>query len=316
MSIDWQPSASLETMRARAEIIKRIRQFFEARGFLEVETPVLGRFGVTDRYLENIQAYFRGQAYALQTSPEYHMKRLLAAGSGSIFQIARVFRDDELGRWHNPEFSLLEWYQLDMTHHDLLLQVQSLMQTLFSCEPFLIKTYRQAFEEVCGIDPLRAHITDLKKLLKNYDLQHVFTETETDRDQHLFLLMTHVIEPAFTACTAPVALIDFPPSQASLARVEQGVAQRFEVYYRGVELANGFYELTDFAIQSKRFQADVELRQACGLPHRAIDEYLLAALKHGIPPCSGVALGLDRLMALILGKSCLAEVLPFDFSRA
>ena len=314
--LQWEPSASIDILRQRAHMISRIRGFFNACDYLEVETPVMARFGVTDRYLSNILAFFRGESYALQTSPEYHMKRLLAAGSGPIFQIARVFRDDELGRWHNPEFSLLEWYQLGIDHHTLLQEVDAFLQQMLDCPPVMIKTYRDAFEETCGLDPFDAALSVLKKTVHHFGLQHVLPEDETDRDQYLFLLMSHVVEPSFALLLQPVAVIDFPPSQASLAVIRHGVAERFEVYYRGIELANGFHELTDPVLQSARFQSDRAARQASGLVQPASDEFLLKALLHGLPPCSGVALGVDRLMALSFHQPNIANTLAFDFSRA
>lgn len=314
--LTWQPTATIEHLRQRAQLIAVIRKFFNKRGYLEVETPVIAQHGVTDCYLSNIQATFRQKSYALQTSPEYHMKRLLAAGSGPIFQLARVFRDDELGRWHNPEFTMLEWYQLSIDHLTLLREVEALFQTLFDCPDFVIKTYRQAFEETCGIDPLSADLSCLKEVLVQYHLNHVLPEDETDRDQYLFLLMCHVVEPYFASYHEPVAVIDFPASQASLAQVSEGVAERFEVYYRGIEIANGFHELTHAELQRTRFKQDLFNRRMKGLPEVSIDEYLLAALEHGIPPCSGVALGVDRLIALILNQPGVAHVMSFDWSRA
>ncbi len=314
--INWRPSASLDLLRQRAKIMQAIRGFFAERGVLEVETPIMARFGITDPYLSNINAQFRGSGYALQTSPEYHMKRLLAAGSGPIFQIARVFRDDELGRWHNPEFSLLEWYQLDCDHLDLLHEVDVFLQTVAGFAPLTIKTYRQAFLDSCGVDPLSASYADLARVLARFDLHEVLSAHTKDVDEALFLLMSHVVEPSFAELDYPVALIDFPASQASLARVECDVAQRFEIYYRGVELANGFHELTDSEVQAARFAADNAVRLAKGLPESAADTYLIAALTHGLPSCSGVALGLDRLFALMLKQNRIAQVMAFDVSRA
>lgn len=312
----WQPSAPIELLQARAKIISGIRSFFNQRNYLEVETPALARFGVTDVYLSNIQATFRGQAYCLQTSPEYHMKRLLAAGSGPIFQLARVFRDDELGRWHNPEFTLLEWYQLNRDHHQLMEEVDALLQCILHCPPMIKKTYRQAFSEICELDPFSATIAELKQVLLRFDLDRVLAPHEQDIDQYLFLLMSHVVEPALAEASAPVALFDFPPSQAALAQINQGVAERFEVYYQGVELANGFHELCDAEAQIKRFNQDLVLREQQGLSKMNVDEYLVQALYHGLPACSGVALGVDRLLALALRQEGIAKVIAFDFSRA
>ncbi|AMP90667.1 elongation factor P--(R)-beta-lysine ligase [Legionella pneumophila] len=312
----WLPSASIQLLRARAGLIGQIRQFFNERHYLEVETPVMARHGVTDIYLSNIKAIFRGETYYLQTSPEYHMKRLLAAGSGPIFQLARVFRDDELGRWHNPEFTLLEWYQLNIDHHVLMDEVDLLLQIILKSQPMTRKTYQQVFEEACGIDPFSTSIEQLNKILVQHDLDGVLFPQEQDRDQYLFLLMSHVVEPFLAQESSPVAVYHFPASQAALAQVNESVAERFEVYYQGVELANGFHELTDVEAQKKRFMLDQQHRKQKGLTAMEADAYLLEALDHGLPPCSGVALGVDRLLALALKQSSIEKVLSFDFSRA
>ncbi len=316
MTIQWQPSASISSLHERARIFKLIRHFFEARGYLEVETPVMARYGITDVYLANIKAVFRAEQYCLQTSPEYHMKRLLAAGSGPIFQLARVFRDDELGRWHNPEFTLLEWYQLDIDHHALMQEMDALLQQVLGCAPMIKKTYRQAFLEACDLDPGQTDIATFKQRLQLFDLDNVLPESEQDPDQYLFLLMSHVVEPFLAKEPAPVAVYDFPISQASLAKINQGVAERFEVYYCGVELANGFHELTDAAMQRARFNQDVESRRERGLATSLPDEYLLQAMEHGLPACSGVAMGVERLLALAMDTTSISDVMAFDFSRA
>jgi lysyl-tRNA synthetase class 2 len=313
---NWQPSASIAHLRQRQTLIAKIRGFFTAREYLEVETPIMARFGITDVYLSNIQATFRGQSYCLQTSPEYHMKRLLAAGSGSIFQLARVFRDDELGRWHNPEFTLLEWYRLDATHHDLMDEMDVFLQDLLASSPMIRKTYQQVFIEACHLDPLTCQLDDLNACLAQHDLLNILPIDETCPDQYLFLLMSHVVEPFLSKLPAPVAVFDFPASQASLAKLNGAVAERFEVYYRGVELANGFHELTEAALQRERFSKDNQIRKTRGLPQNPPDEYLLEALQSGLPPCSGVALGIDRLLAIALNQSTIASVISFDVSRS
>jgi elongation factor P--(R)-beta-lysine ligase len=312
----WQPSASFEILRQRAQILIKIREFFNQRNYLEVETPALARFGVTDVYLDNIKATFRGQNYCLQTSPEYHMKRLLAAGSGPIYQLARAYRDDELGRWHNPEFTMLEWYQLGIDHHALMEEMDDLLQLVLCCPPLIKKTYREVFLEICNLDPFLAKLGELQQTLETYNLDNVLSKNEQDRDQYLFLLMSHVVEPAFANNNTPLAIYNFPPSQAALSKVNKGVAERFEIYHRGIELANGFHELTDAEIQLARFSQDRILRQQKGLPSSMPDEFLLDALAYGLPPCSGVALGVDRLVALALHQNGLSNVLAFDFSRA
>ena len=316
MNNHWQPSASISSLQQRARILRQIREFFHERHYLEVETPIMARYGITDVYLANIKATFRNESFCLQTSPEYHMKRLLAAGAGSIFQLARVFRDDELGRWHNPEFTLLEWYQLDIDHHELMIEMDALLQQILGCGPMIKKSYQQAFLEACNVNPMQADIAELKKVLQRFDLGNVLPESEQDRDQYLFLLMSHVVEPFLAKESVPVAVFDFPVSQAALAQVKQGVAERFEVYYQGVELANGFHELTDATAQRARFNQDAEARRERGLPVCAPDEYLIQAMHHGLPACSGVALGIDRLLALALNTKSIAETISFDFSRA
>ena len=262
----WQPSASLESLRQRAHLVATVRAFFNNRGYLEVETPVMARYGTTDVYLSNIKATFRGEQYSLQTSPEYHMKRLLAAGSGPIFQLARVFRDDELGRWHNPEFTLLEWYQLGIDHHALMEEMDLFLQVILQSKPMIKKTYQQAFLDACDVDPLTASIAQLRQVLVRYDLDYVLPPEEQDKDQFLFLLMSHIVEPFLGKESVPVAVYNFPESQAALAKVNQGVAERFEIYYQGVELANGFHELTDSQAQANRFAQDQQIPNSFQLP--------------------------------------------------
>ncbi|BCA96678.1 elongation factor P--(R)-beta-lysine ligase [Legionella antarctica] len=314
--LSWQPSASIELLRLRAQFLASIREFFTQRAYLEVETPVMAKHGVTDVYLSNIKATFRDKAYYLQTSPEYHMKRLLAAGSGPIFQLARVFRDDELGRWHNPEFTLLEWYQLDIDHHALMDEVDFFLQTIIQAEPMLRKTYQEVFLESCDVEPFTVSVEQLQQVLVQYNLDNILSAQEQDKDQYLFLLMSHVVEPFLGKKRAPVAVYNFPPSQASLAKISGGVAERFEVYYQGVELANGFHELTEVEVQAKRFAQDLQLRKQQGLAPVTADQYLLRALEQGLPYCSGVALGIDRLLALALQQPAISSILSFDFSRA
>lgn len=312
----WKPSASIKALKQRADIMARIRAFFNARDYLEVETPVMGAHGVTDVYLTSIQAHCSGKTYALQTSPEYHMKRLLAAGSGPIFQLARAFRDDECGRWHNPEFTMLEWYRPGFNHHELLAEVGEFLQAILSCDALVIISYRKAFLNACELDPFDTSLVELQTCLQRFDLAQVLPHDETDLDQYLFLLMSHVVEPYLAHYNSPVGVVDFPPSQAALACVHNGFAERFEVYYRGIELANGFHELTDPSMQAARFEHDLEIRRARGLAIPQADTYLLAAMQYGLPASSGVALGVDRLIALALGHTSIQESLAFDISRA
>lgn len=312
----WRPSASIKALQQRAQLLSHIREFFKQRHYLEVETPVMAHYGVTDPYLSNIKATFRNEAYSLQTSPEYHMKRLLAAGSGPIFQLARVFRDDELGRWHNPEFTLLEWYQLNINHYQLMDEVDEFLQAILQCPPMIRTSYQQAFLDACQLDPFTASIDALRAVLQHHALDNVLPSEEQDKDQYLFLLMSHVVEPYFANEKAPVAVYHFPPSQAALAQIHGGVAERFEVYYRGVELANGFHELAEPQAQRLRFDQDLERRERLGFNQPERDLWLLDALEQGLPACSGVALGIERLLALAMKCSSIAKVMAFDFIRA
>lgn len=309
--MDWKPSACMETLKARQQLMEKVRNFFQKRQYLEVETPYMAQFGVTDIHLANIKAFFRGKEYALQTSPEYHMKRLLAAGSGPIFQIARVFRDDEYGRWHNPEFTLLEWYQLNVDHHYLIQEIEDLFHDLGDVPNFKHLTYQQAFLEFCRFDPLETDIQEVKAIAKNHGLEDVLDEND-GIDEYLNLLMAMVVEQGLKSLNAPVVIHSFPASQASLAKTNGLIAHRFEVYWQGVELANGFHELTDAKSQRARFEQDNRQRIKKNLSPIPIDERLLAALEYGMPECSGVALGLDRIFALILQKSSISEVLSFS----
>lgn len=315
--MNWQPSASIESLRKRARYLSEIRSFFNERGYLEVETPALARHGVTDVYLDNIEALFRGQTYYLQTSPEYHMKRLLAAGSGPVFQLAKAFRDDELGRWHNPEFTMLEWYQLDIDHHALMDEVDALLQMILKTPPMKRISYQDIFTKICGLDPFSASLEEFNKTLERFELRGILSHQEKDKDQYLFLLLSHVIEPELAKEALPVALYNFPPSQAALAKIRNGVAERFEIYFQGIELANGFHELTDAEAQKQRFLEDRIRRKARGLSAmHTPDEFLLKALRYGLPDCSGVALGVDRLLALAMGYDNISQCLAFPFANA
>ena len=308
----WQPSASINTLRKRAFYLHKIRQFFDEKGYLEVETPYMSRFGVTEPMLANIKASFHDETYFLQTSPEYHMKRLLASGSGPIYQIARVFRDDECGRWHNPEFSLLEWYQLDVDHWYLMKELESLLKFLADVPDFIYFSYQEVFEKACAINPFSSTVEEIQAVCQRFDLAGVLGNGESI-DQHLHLLMAFVVEPYLKTLNQPVIVYHFPASQASLAKVEGKIAHRFELYWQGIELANGFHEQTDADAQMHRFEEDNIIRKSLGLKPMVIDTQLMAALDFGMPACSGIALGLDRLFAILENKNSLAEVMSFAF---
>lgn len=319
----WQPSASLEALAMRARQSAFVRDFFAVRQVLEVETPVIGRFGVTDVNLDAIPARVSPGSGEqdpdawLQTSPEYHMKRLLAAGCGSIFQIARAFRDGERGRRHNPEFSLLEWYRTGFDDQQLMDEVADLVCGWLGAHTPRRLDYRDACRRYAGLDPFTISDADLAHHCQRWlgeDLAH-----QLSRNDCLDVIMSHEIEPALKS-EPPTFIQHYPASQAALARtsVLDGVtiAHRFELYVEGVELCNGYWELADVPEQRRRFEADNRLREAAGKPARAIDSRLLAALEAGLPDCAGVALGLDRLLMLKLGTGDIADVLTFPIERA
>ncbi|RLQ23515.1 EF-P lysine aminoacylase GenX [Seongchinamella sediminis] len=316
--MNWQPSATLAALRARAELLARIRGFFAGRNVLEVETPLLCSSGVTDPAIEALMVD-RGDSLPapryLQTSPEYAMKRLLAAGSGPIYQLAKAFRDGEAGSRHNPEFSLLEWYRPGLDHHQLMAEVAALVIHCLGPRPVEYHAYRELFSAELGLDPLTASLDQLQQRARaSLDVGAL----SGDRDMWLDLLMSHLVEPAL-ADRGLCFVYDYPASQAALSRVEekdgQLVAQRFELYVDGLEIANGYCELTDAGEQRRRFLADNERRRRRGQPQRPLDERLLAALAAGMPACSGVALGVDRLLMLADGQTDIRQVLAFDWQR-
>lgn len=303
----WQPSSSLENLKARAKIISQIRNFFAARNVLEVETPLLSHATVTDPYVHGIPAEHKGETLYLQTSPEYAMKRLLAAGSGSIFQICKAFRYGDIGQNHNPEFTMLEWYRVGFEHHDLMDEMDELLQLVLQTAPAERMTCAEVYEKFVCINPHSATLAELAKITK----EKINIEFESsDRNTWLELLFTHCIEPNI-GNEKPFFLYDFPISQAALAKIRPEnppVASRFEVYFKGIELANGFHELQDAREQRKRFENDLSYRQQHQLAAVPLDENFLAALEHGMPECAGVALGVDRLIMLALGCNQISEV--------
>lgn len=318
---DWRPSASLKSLQQRAQLIARIRQFFAERHVLEVDTPLLSQATVTDPHVIGIPATFKEigsgkeQTMYLQTSPEYAMKRLLAAGSGPIYQICKAFRQGEIGTFHNPEFTMLEWYRPGFDHTALMQEMDELLQTILNTPSAERLSYAEAFIKFTGIDPHRATLNELATRAK----QEAVLYEKADRNTYLDVLLTHCIEPHIGQ-ERPVFLYDFPISQAALAKIrhhdDPPVASRFEVYFKGVELANGFHELQNAAEQRQRFENDLAYRKEHNLPSAPLDEFFLSALKHGFPDCAGVALGIDRLLILALGHEKIADVLSFNFSRA
>lgn len=324
MTQDWQPSASLEALRLRARLNAAVRAFFAERGVLEVETPVLSRGGNTDPNIASFSLEFSGRTDGaprtrwLRTSPEYPLKRLLAAGVGDCYELGRVFRDGEAGGRHNPEFTMLEWYRLGWDHRQLIDETAGLVNTALALVGRTAQLtqvgYHDLYRQRLGIDPETASEAQLRAALGDV----VIDPEGLIRDDWLDLLMTHRLQPSFPADQL-LALYDYPASQCALARIRDGqppVAERFELYLGPLELANGYHELADATEQAARFNRDLQRRSERGVALPPRDERLLGALGSGLPPCAGVALGVDRLMMAMLGTTRIADVLAFDFSRA
>lgn len=309
----WQPSATLKTLQQRAALLRMIRQFFDARAVLEVETPVLSQHATVDRHIES---FHTAQGAWLQTSPEFAMKRLLCAGSGAIWQLCKVFRREEAGRHHNPEFSLLEWYQPGYDHHRLMDEVEQLLRHcgVAAAAPFQRISYRAAFEQHVGFDPLRASCEEMSAVAPRFSPPPPEGLGEV-RDAWLDHFYGSVVSPRL-GLQKPCFIYDFPASQAALSRVRGEVAERFELVWRGVELANGFHELADADEQARRFASELGLRAEQHKVLPPADVHLIAALQAGLPDCAGVALGVDRLLMLLLDQPDLAATLAFDWPRA
>jgi elongation factor P--(R)-beta-lysine ligase len=334
-SEDWRPSAAAGALRARAALLARAREFFAARGVLEVDTPLLVNSPVSDVHIASASVELTaapsgtaaGRAPArlfLHTSPEYAMKRLIAAGSGDIYQICHVVRGEERGRLHNPEFTLIEWYRLGATLTALMDEVETLVRALLGTAAATRRServsYREAFQRELGLDPLAAADAELLAAAARLGLapRPAGTRGGFDRDELLEFLMGCALGPRLGR-GALTFIHGYPASQAALARLDPQDARtalRFELYCEGLELANGFEELPSASEQRARFERDNAERRRAGLPVSAPDERLLAALAAGLPDCAGVALGFDRTLMLALGASHIDEVLPFPTARA
>jgi elongation factor P--(R)-beta-lysine ligase len=320
-AVAYERGASVSMLRQRAAMLAAIRSFFSARGVLEVETPALSSAGVTDPAIESIVASARNLGSAphyLQTSPEFAMKRLLAAGSGDIYQLCRVFRDDELGRWHQPEFTLLEWYRVGWDEQQLMSEVAGLLAAALTAAGrgaparTVRITYAQALEAAVGAHP----DAPTPQLVQRLQAKGVDVPSGLPHDAVLDLAFGTVVVASFDAA-ALTFVYDYPASQAALARLKPTtprVAARFEAFSGGIELANGFHELTDAAEQRRRFVAEREKRRAHGLHAPPLDEHLLRALTT-LPDCAGVALGFDRLVALAAGEDSVAAAMSFVHVR-
>ena len=331
MQTDWRPTASLTTLHKRAALLAQLRAFFAARAVLEVDTPALMPTTATDLYIdsfclnpaaassEGLESGDQSQLY-LQTSPEFPLKRLLAAGSGAIYQLGKVFRNEQASPQHSREFTMLEWYRPGFTLEQLMDEVELLVNEVLTCfspeckiapAQFPRLSYRDLFVQHLSIDPHRASDEAITRAV---DARIDLEAANLSRTDKLQLLLSHCIEPLLPpACF----ITDYPAAQAALAQVEpdeQGdlVARRFELFVNGMELANGYYELTDDKEQRRRFDADNAKRSAQGKETLPIDEALLAALEHGLPDCAGVALGVDRLLMVAIGAERIDQVLSFS----
>ncbi len=322
MTIDWQSKAKPAILRTRAEIMAKVRNFFRQRDVLEVETPLLSQATVPDPYIHSITCQLNGFAnknFYLQTSPEFAMKRLLAQGVGDIYQICKAFRNDEIGKLHNPEFTMLEWYRQGFDHLQLMAELDELLQCIAKTRASDKITYQDLFIKYLDLDPLQATLNELQNCASSNGVANVVGMTDANRDDWLNLLLTHCIEPSLASNDKPIMVYNYPVSQAALAQIDSEdprVANRFELYWRGIELANGFYELSNAKEQRQRFENDLQMREQKGLPIVPIDERLLSALEHGLPDCAGVALGLDRLIMLITDAHSIDEVMTFTIDRA
>ncbi|MEO6226480.1 MAG: EF-P lysine aminoacylase EpmA [Thermomonas sp.] len=322
----WTPSASRDAMRLRASLNRLVREFFHSRDVLEVETPVLSQAGNTEPNIASFSLEFSGRTDGaprtrwLRTSPEYALKRLLAAGMGDCYELGRVFRDGEAGGRHNPEFTMLEWYRVGWDHCQLIEETAALVQAALALvgrrADLRVVRYRDLYRDVLGIDPFTADEGALRAALGDV----LIDPKGLSRDDWLDLLMTHRLQPGFRH-DEMLVMVDYPASQCALARIANDVdgflvAQRFELYLGPLELANGYHELLDATEQGKRFDRDVRVRQARGAVVPQMDAHMIAGLCSGLPACAGVALGIDRLLMAMLETACIADVLAFEFQRA
>ena len=307
-------------LQGRAELLSTLRQFFFQRSVMEVDVPVLARSSVTDINIESIPANIYSESGYLQTSPEYFMKRLISQGAGDIFCLGKAFRNGEQGCRHNPEFSLLEWYRCGWDEHQLMDEIAELISLVFavrSSQPLAItkRTYADCFSQILGIDP---HGADLVELQEKAVAASSDSWTGESRANCLDLLFSQLVEPKLPP--GLVFVYDYPACQSALAQLHndaQGrqVSRRFEVFLNGLELANGYFELTDIAEQQQRFDGDNAQRIEASKPQIPVDRHLLAALDHGMPSCAGVAMGVDRLLMQLEGADSITQVMPFSWDR-
>ena len=316
----WMPSATKDLLKSRALLLAAIRNFFFQRNVLEVDTPLLASTSVTDINIESITAEVISAPYYLQTSPEYFMKRLLAAGVGDIYCMGKVFRDAEVGLRHNPEFTLLEWYRLDWDEHQLMSEVSDLISDLFnsfeqSAPDVSRLSYEECFKDVFNINPHSCSLTDLQNLA--VEIGSTSWDNET-RANCLDLLFSQKVEANLPR--GLVFVYDYPVCQAALSQTQQAdkgysVSRRFEAFLNGMELANGYYELTDANELRQRFEADNLARSLMHKKQMPIDEHFQSAMQAGLPNCAGVALGIDRLLMILSQSDTIESVIPFSWNR-
>ncbi len=319
--VNWIPTAKRDVLERRAHMLQLAREFFAARSILEVETPALTGNGVSDPHIASLttRVAARGDSpYFLHTSPEYAMKRLLASGAPDIYQICKVFRDHEIGARHQPEFTMVEWYRCGTTLDDIMAETCTFIREICKTPAVAVDQYRyrDILLDTCQVDPLEADAGQLANCAERM-IETVTPDLRqrigADRNAWLDLLMSHVVIPGLASDRLSV-IHHFPANQAALARLdpnEPELAERFEVFFAGMELANGYRELTDAAEQRRRFESDLERRHTAGLPAIKPDQALLAALDHGLPECSGVAVGFDRLVMTACGLQHIDQAVSF-----
>jgi len=321
---NWQPACDFQHLRYRAKMLKIIRLFFEQRAVLEVETPLLCSATGTDPQLDFFSSFFhcapKNKEMFLQTSPEFAMKRLLAAGSGSIFQICKAFRNAEVGRFHNPEFSILEWYRIDFTLEQLMDEVAELIIELSGAsEQAVYKvSYKEVFEQITGLNPLLFCQESYAEYALKNDIKDAILLCGDNHSMWLDFIFSYKVQPALEGKFLCM-VHGYPAIQSSLARINEdnpAVADRFEVFIKGIEIGNGFFELSDVNEQEKRFDQENESRRKQELSLVEKDHLFLDALRFGLPDCSGIALGLDRLLMVLSNAQSLNDVIAFPFERA
>ena len=332
--MSWQSQASKELLLERALLLKNVRAFFDAKGVIEVETPLLSHYSTTDPHLDSLSSHFQEEICYLNTSPEYAMKRLLAGWQQAIYQICKAFRDDELGPNHNPEFSMLEWYQPGYSMEQLMAELAELVKAICQGSHFSLLnnaadknpaferlSYQQAFEKYAGFNPHQTNSAQCYQLAKEKNVEIPLGLTIEDAlDDWLDWLLTQLVLPAFEK-DCFTFIFDYPASQCALAKVagneqQVPVAKRFELFFGEIELANGFHELADAKEQLQRFEAENQSRKQAGKEPGYIDNNFIDALSSGLPDCSGVAMGLDRLLMVLVDAKDIEQVLAFPWSRA